>query len=296
MRRSIWKPLIAIIVLLATITAFIHFFATHPEARQQLSQLSPLVIAILLALYAGFLVSLVLILKATLSLCRTSLPTTETLLLTIYSSIINFFGPLQSGPGFRGLYLKKRYGTKLKNYTLATLMYYGFFALWSGLCLLSGLIGGYGVFGLSLLGFVGLGILLWAPSPWRERLQQFPLRAIAGLALASLLQVVLVVVIYAVELKTVSPGVTTQQAIIYTGAANFALFVSLTPGAIGFRESFLLFSQQLHHIDSASIVSASLIDRGMYVLFLGLLGVLALSLHAKDRLKKFAATPVEADS
>ncbi|HSX27439.1 MAG TPA: hypothetical protein VLG25_01515, partial [Patescibacteria group bacterium] len=55
--------------------------------------------------------------------------------------------------------------------------------------------------------------------------------------------------------------------------------------AIGFRESFLLLSSRLHHIDKVTVLNASLIDRGVYVIFLALLFIVVLSLHAKDRLQ-----------
>jgi hypothetical protein len=47
----------------------------------------------------------------------------------------------------------------------------------------------------------------------------------------------------------------------------------------------LLFSQSLHGISSAFIVAANLIDRAVYLLFLGLLFIMTLSMHAKDKLQ-----------
>ena len=67
----------------------------------------------------------------------------------------------------------------------------------------------------------------------------------------------------------------------YTGAANFALFVSLTPGAIGIRESFLFFSQRLNHITNAAIVGANVLDRTVYVIFLGLIFIVLLIIRGK---------------
>jgi uncharacterized membrane protein YbhN (UPF0104 family) len=69
--------------------------------------------------------------------------------------------------------------------------------------------------------------------------------------------------------------------ITYTGAANFALFVALTPGAIGIREAFLLFTRHLHHISSANIVAANIIDRAIFIVVLGVLFGLTLGFHAK---------------
>jgi uncharacterized membrane protein YbhN (UPF0104 family) len=87
-----------------------------------------------------------------------------------------------------------------------------------------------------------------------------------------------------VQLNAVDPGITASQVAVYTGAANLALFVSFTPGAIGFRESFLVFTQQLHHISNSTIVAANTIDRSVYVLMLLILGLVILATHARRRL------------
>jgi uncharacterized membrane protein YbhN (UPF0104 family) len=74
------------------------------------------------------------------------------------------------------------------------------------------------------------------------------------------------------------------QTLSYAGAANFSLYAALTPGAIGIREAFLVFSQGIHHISSSVIVAANVIDRAVFLLFLGLLFVGVTLLHAKDKL------------
>lgn len=102
---------------------------------------------------------------------------------------------------------------------------------------------------------------------------------------ATLLQLVVQVAIYAIELHNTGANPSFGQVLAYTGVANFALFVALTPGAIGIREGFLLFSESLHHISSAVIVAANLIDRAVYLVFLGLLFVLVLATHAKEKLR-----------
>jgi len=204
------------------------------------------------------------------------------LLLTAYSAVINFFGPLQSGPAFRAIYLKRKHDLKLKNYTLATLVYYGFFGGISLLCLLSSWLGWW------LLILVGLGLVLagWASKQPRlqGRIQEMRLHEWWQLGLATALQIALLCLVYYLELINVAPGTSLSQAIVYTGAANLALFVSLTPGAIGFRESFLLLSQQLHHISPSTIVAASVLDRAVYILVLLVAAVLIFASHAQRQL------------
>ena len=291
MLRRYLKPLAATIILLVTVGSFAVFIAKHPSVWHQLTAVHPAILALLLALYGLTLLALLFVLEGTLELCSTTMKRQESLLLTAYTAIINFFGPLQSGPGFRAVYLKKRHGTKLKNYALASLMYYGFFAAFSGLFLLSGLLSGWwlATIAAAIIVLVTLGLYLNVPG--LSKLKQLRLQGTFKLASATLLQVSIVAFIYFIELRSVNPHIHLGQAVSYTGAANFALFVSLTPGAIGFRESFLLFSRHIHHINSSNIVSASLLDRGVYVLFLGILFLLVLAIHGKNRLQ--AETPGE---
>ena len=90
---------------------------------------------------------------------------------------------------------------------------------------------------------------------------------------------------YYFALRAAGTEVSLGQLVSYTGAANFALFVSITPDGIGIREAFLLFAQGIHHVSTQAIVTASLIDRATYVVFLGLLFIIALGIHARDRFR-----------
>ena len=101
----------------------------------------------------------------------------------------------------------------------------------------------------------------------------------------------MLVLIYYVELTAVAPGVSVSQAVIYTGAANFALFVSLTPGAIGFRESFLLFTERLHGIDAGTIVAANTLDRAVYIVFLVVIAAAILLTHGHKSLTNLRRSP-----
>lgn len=259
----------------------------HPEWYQQLRQVKPILIAAVLLLYGCMLAVLVLIYDTTLRLCGHKIPLREQTLLTMYSSIANFFGPLQSGPGVRSVYLKKRHNVSLKSYATASILYYALFAGFSGLFLLSGIrpVSRALLFstGWILAGCFGLWLLLRRKRP--KLLSSLTPQLTIRLALATLLQVCLVVLIYYIELRAVGAQVSPSQAIAYTGAANFALFVSLTPGALGFRESFLIFSRHIHQIGSSVVIVANILDRAVYVFFLGILFLLALGLHAKAKLK-----------
>jgi uncharacterized membrane protein YbhN (UPF0104 family) len=283
MRRNLWRPIAIVTILILTVGVFANYFVTHPATRQQLHATTPTVLISLLALYLIFMLSLGLIFQATLKLCRITLPRQETLLVTMYSSVINFFGPLQSGPAFRGVYLKQKHHVSLKNYSAATLAYYGFYALFSGLLLLSGVLGWWLIvlIVLSVGLFVGLR---YVKLPIIQRFWQLNLQGLYAMAAATFIQISIITALFYIELRAVDPHVTFSQTIVYTGAANFALFVSITPGAIGFRESFLVLSQHLHHISNSTIVAANLLDRSAYISMLLILVVIIFGTHAHNRL------------
>lgn len=282
MKPKLWRQVAATVIVTATVAVFIYYFAKHPEVWWQLQNTSIGVMATVLGLYFVSIGILAMITLATVKLCKISLGKPESLLLTAYTAVINFFGPLQSGPAFRAVYLKKKYNVNLKSYGAATLVYYFFYGGFSGLLLLSGVLKWW------LAPLVALGgilmLVIYKSQRFGGRLKQLDLKNWYYLAFATLLQVVVLTLIYYVELRNVAPGIDFSQAVIYTGAANLALFVSLTPGAIGFRESFLLFSQNLHHIDSTTIVAANILDRALYIVLLAILAVFIFGTHVRRRL------------
>jgi uncharacterized membrane protein YbhN (UPF0104 family) len=287
-KRIPWRSIVAIVILIATVALFVDYFIGHPSLRHKLAEVPVITLIALLVLYCLFVGCLSLINIATVRLCRSTISNSESLLLSAYSSVINFFGPLQSGPAFRGVYLKKKHGIKLRDYTLASFTYYFFYALFSGLLLISGIFKWWTV----LLGIISLVVIHLATKSRFAKfkgINRLALESWPSMALATALQITCLVAIFFLEIHSVSPHTSLGQTLIYTGAANFALFVSLTPGAIGFREAFLVFSQDLHHISNATIVAANTIDRAVYILMLAILAVFIFGTHASKRFKRVAS-------
>ena len=272
-----YKKIVSVCVIALTIFLYIYYLRSHPGLLSPLKQTGWVAIAVLLVLYCFVMAALVLAYGAVLKLTKTHLDRTENVLLTMYSSIVNLFGPLQSGPGFRAVYLKKKHGLSIKTFAKATFFYYAFFGYFSVLFLLSG--GPGWLLPAALVGSVVAGYTWWRVT--KPEIHTSNLLLLAG---ATLLQLLFTLAVYFYELRLIDHSITLHQAVIYTGAASCALFVSLTPGALGFRESFLVLSQRLHHIDTQTIVAANVVDRAVYMLFLGLLFIVILSLHAKQKL------------
>lgn len=286
------RKILPLSIVALTVGSFVYLFIRHPEYRHTLAHTDFWTLLLILALYSVLLLCLNWMYDVTLQLCGKRLHRRENFLLTCYATIVNFFGPLQSGPGVRAAYVKQKVKVKYRDYTLATFVYYAMYAVISALFLLIGS-GHHWPLVLTLLVAVilGSGSIVYVA---RKRFAKVgsgsefhptPL-LLTKLAVATLCQLSVTVLIYFIELRAVHTGASLLQAIAYGGAANFALFVALTPGAIGFREAFLEFSRQIHHISTSGILAASVIDRSVYVVFLGILFLLTLGVHVGDRFKK----------
>ena len=287
MKRHI-KTIVALAVLTVTVAVFTLYIKNHPEIIQQLGDTSPWRIALLVGLYGIWWGALAVILQLSLKLYGKKMPVQENILLSAYSSLLNFFGPGQSGPGLRAIYLNKRHKLPVRSYIFATLIYYAFYAIISAAMLFAGSRPWWQtVLLVAAAGGASTVVLRWyAKRSKLDSAERTPKAKWLGLLFVMTgVQLAAQFIIYSVEISSVMPSLGVGQALAYTGAANFSLFVALTPGAIGIREAFLVFSAHLHHISNTIIVSANIIDRAVYLVFLGLLFVLVMSLHAGKKLR-----------
>ena len=285
MKRHL-KAALGIALLIATGGVFAWYLHNHPEIITQLKHVPPATLILLLLCYAVWFGALAVVLQITMRMYKKAMTAQENFLLSAYSSLINFFGPGQSGPGLRGLYLKKRHNLRIKDYIFATLLYYACYAVISAYMMFAGSRPWWQTAALVIAAAGGSAIVI----RWYAKRSSIQNRSAFGhfigwIFAATALQLSAQAVIYAIEIHAVSSHVSAGQIITYTGAANFALFAALTPGAIGIREAFLVFTQNLHHISSTTIVAANVIDRAAYIVFLGVLFVFVISLHAGKKLK-----------
>lgn len=269
------RKLLGIVVIVTTLLLLLWYVSTHPAIIENITKISLRDIVYLTLLYSILIAVNIAIVYVTVRLCHKELSLKNSTFLSIYSSIINFFGPLQSGPGARAVYLKAKFNLRIRDYTLAMLFYYFAYAAISASFIF--------VTTLPLLTIIGIiaGIILTAYGTKRFNFSDRS-KYIIAIYLVTVVQVIINALVYYVELRTVSAGATLLQAFSYAGTANLSLFVSLTPGAIGIREAFLLFTQSLHGISTSFIVAAGIIDRAFYTIFLIVLLAISTLFHMKE--------------
>lgn len=284
---------LVVLIVGLTFTAFTYYLATHPDVLPLIFSLPPAALVLLVVAYIGTILANAFVLSVSLRLIGKSVSFKENVNLTGYSSVVNFFGPLQSGPGFRAAYLKQKHGVGLTKFFYATLVFYGFFAFINAAVVVFALLlrapGGYTA-PIIIVSVVTAGVITWSSYQFLPRVRtalrivkltdlNFWLIGLGALALS-----LCTAAAYFVELLHVDPTINFVQTAIYTAAANLALFVSLTPGAIGFRESFLLLTERLHQIPADVVLAASIIDRAFYVVFLLAMFLLLLGFGARAKL------------
>ncbi len=283
---------LGILVVLVTAFAFLWFVHLHPEITLTLKKTPIFTIVVIVLMYAGSISCLAFLLHVMLQLHGKSLSSSEYLLLTSYSSLSNFFGLGQSGPGVRAAYLKAKHAFPIRHFLFGTYIYSAWLIVFSGTMLISAWFSWWqsclyaaiiiAICALLDLFVTGAKKIPLALPNCKSRL----VRMIFMTGVGTALQVGFVTTAYFVELHTVDSNITINQAISFTGAANFSLFVSITPGAIGIREAFLFMSQNIHGVSTETIATASALDRAVYFVVLALLGLLVLFTHAGQRFRQ----------
>lgn len=279
-----------ILLMVIIIGLFVYYINGHPAIISTLKHIDPYTLIALLGCYCVMLLIWMGVYNATLRLCGEPLKSKENLLLTIYSTLANFFLPLQSGPGVRAGYLKRRHKIPVSAYLMSALIYYGMYAVISaGFLFVAASFWWLAIPAVIAATLISLAVIYFARNRFLKKSPNLKLylnrRYLMNLFFLTLCQLALQALIYGIELHGLDLHETIRRVVSYTGAANFSLFVSLTPGAIGFREAFLEFSQRLHHFSTTAILSANLIDRGVFLVFLACLFILMLATHARNRLK-----------
>jgi len=271
-----FKKEISIAILLLVAVLFIAYITNNPSIIESIKKASLLSIFVIFIIYAIFLFANYLLIKVSVLPFIKNPNNIEIFLVSMYSTLVNFFGPLQSGPGYRAAYFKTKHGIKITKYAKITLLYYIFFMAFSVLMLFIG--SGYVLALLPCI--VVFGFVVYK----KGFFMGFDSNIVSKISLLAITQLLLGVILFFFELYFIGAHPSLESSISYTGAANLSVIVGITPGAIGIREAFLVLSQSLHNIPSDQIIAANVLDRSVYFLFLIVLFLLSSGLHIKQKL------------
>lgn len=257
------------------------------------------------------------LIKITVERFATALNIAEAIVVSVYSAIGNFFGPLLGGTGIRAVYLKKKHGLAYSKFISTLTSYYfilflinSLFAIisliainisdnWSSFWLLL-------FFGAWLLGLLSL-VVLKLPEKYRESsmkhqifnkvirliyeaydgwllLKNHPnlmyrLGAVAsGVFIVSLTASFIEFSVFDIEISLASLG-------LYTSLSVVSILFAITPGAIGIRETLLIFASDAMGITNEQVIQVAILDRAITYITLFVLGAITRSASKKLKLQ-----------
>lgn len=230
----------------------------------------------------------------------------------ILSAIGNFFGPIFGGAGIRAVYLKKIHKLSYSNFTATLLGYYLILfaanSTWAIIALLfmpstseRNVILSFFAGFLAMLMILMFVKLPFKFQPKKEQKSNFIkkgvniiydiehgwkiiigdkklLMRLVYLAFASFAATLFVSY---VEFRSLGIMINLPSLVLYTSVASISILISLTPGAIGIRETILILVSTTLAVTNIEILQVAVIDRGVNFLLLGFLFLLTRSKKVK---------------
>lgn len=311
--KSFRKKYLSSPLTLAFIALFAWYFFGHLDSFRPLLDISALaLILVALAKFVNHLINGVFM-KLTIEVFTKKMNLLESIYVAILSAIGNFFGPLLGGTTIRAVYLKKKHNLTYSHFTSTLAGYYLIlFAVNNVLAIIALLaLDGSGqrnglllFFGAWLVFLIGL---MFARLPERGKLRRLDNHKIAKWFWSALYEIevgwhrllktpmmlpklcVLALAGFAVtyltalvEFRAIGVPISAAALGLYTVISISSMLISLTPGAIGIRESLLLLTSSVMGVSNTQILQVSVIDRGASFLVLFILYLVIRFLKPSD--------------
>ena len=285
------RQVTGLFLIVTTCVILFWYLWSHPIALSGLMNVTPVDLVTINLLYVSSILTLSMNLSEIVRCADKRITAYESLLVTSYSSWANYLVPGQSGPGLRAIYLKAKHGVPISLVMTGTLLY----LLW--LVAISTCMVFYAAFASGqrsalfmtvamLVAALVITIMLKVGSAQQiEERFAARIRIVVATGFFTLIQLVLIGVIYYVELTAIDSRISIAQTAGYAGIANLSLLVAITPGALGIREAFLAISQDIHNIPVETIAAASAVDRASYLVLLAELSIFIALSHAREQFR-----------
>ncbi len=293
------KPIFKVLATIIFIGLFINYYRQNPDSLSQLGDLetSTLILGALFTIVN--MVSLGVFLKVVIDTLARSISLVESVYTTALSTLANYVLPFRGGAAVRAVYLKTEYGlsyTKFVaslygNYILVMLIN-SFVALATLLWLAADSIQVNITLWLIMLSIFSFALSLTTK---RLRLDSFAInvlsrinhpitaklaRRIEGVVdgwklvahnsqlLTRMIGVVSINFLarfgmFTLLFSALEIDIAVSYMLLFTALTNLTIFISLTPGALGVRETVLLLYSQTLSLDNDEVLAVSLADRAI---------------------------------
>lgn len=300
-KKTAWgkSKLVKALLSLVFIVLFVLYYINNPEAVTELRNYS--VATILLGAILTFVSITVngLFLKLVIDKLAKNISIAESVYTSLISTLANYVLPFRGGMGVRAVYLKHRFDFKYKDF-IATLYgnYIVVFMANSGVALVALMLFFIrdGVFSPSLI-LVMTGILIFSISLASPRIRldslvlnlldktRLPIARKISLKVGRVLQgwkiivqdrnllykiIVLAIInvstrisLFYLLFQALGLQLSFPQIILFTVISNLSIFIAVTPGALGVRETLLLVYSNFLMVTNQHILNVSLGERAI---------------------------------
>lgn len=295
------------------IAAFLVYFWKNPDLFKPLAEVS--IIALVLIGLTKMLVSIVngLFMKWSVEVFTKRMKLSEGIYVAVLSALGNYFGPLLGGATIRAIYLKKFHNLSYSYFTSTLAGYYVIvFAANSllavvSLVFLSKTNPSPGLFLFFTAWLAVMVMMMFARLPKRARLSRFERRRLSKFVITVVYDIetgwrrlvshrglvpklfflagcgfAVTFLTGLLEFNAVNASISIAGLGLYTAVSTSSMLVSLTPGAIGIRESLLLVTSSAMGVTTDQILQVAVIDRAVSFAVLGILYLLTHLIKPKN--------------
>jgi uncharacterized protein (TIRG00374 family) len=300
------------ILTLLFIAAFVVYFLANPDLLSSLREVS-LGILVLIGL-TKMVTNIVngLFMQWSVEVFTKRMRLSEGVYIAVMSAIGNFFGPLLGGATIRAVYLKKVHNLSYSFFTSTLAGYYVIlFAANSLLAILSLLFlrnnaHSKGLFIFFAAWLAVMIILMFMRLPKREVISRYERNRVTKFIATAVYDMesgwrrlirnrklvpklfflaccgfAITFITGYLEFRAIDASISLAGLGLFTAVSTSSMLVSLTPGAIGIRESLLLLTSSAMGVTSDQILQVAVIDRAVSFAVLGVLYLLTYFLKPK---------------
>lgn len=300
LNNSKYRKYLSLAILIISIAVFAVYFAKHIEDFKPLLHINVFYLVLLALANVGSLFLNGMFIKIILVPFKKFISMSESFYVSLISSVGNYFAPAGTGLGFRAVYLKRRHGlgygdfmaTVAGNYvlvflvtSLAGLMALGLMHHQTGHA--------YWVLATIFAGLFVIDLMLISVKVAKFFARQLQKLKFADFIARTLLKIIegwtlivgdkrligrllgltaigfplLLITIYLV-LSSLHLHVAFSGLLLLAALSSLSIFINVTPGNIGIKETVLIFSSQAIGLSTPQVLSYSLIDRGVVFIVL----------------------------
>lgn len=294
-KQNIFRKLLSIILIIFFILIALYIILKNQSILVKIKDIEPIQLIPLFFLSIIFALISGIFLKKLYRFFGIKLTNLESFFISIVGVLANYTSVFQGSAIARGVYLKKKYNLNLSDFSSSLLgsniivLTVLSFSCTLSFLLLNGLTFFYLKFAwfLVFLDIVLLIILFFTPNVSIEKLPFITSvlsswhrlskdkKIVLELSCLSFVHLIIASFMMIIEFAVIKTDINFTSALFLSSISSLTIFFNITPGAIGVKEGFMVFSAYKLGINPTDAIIVAGIDRAIFLVIVLLLGPMA---------------------